>query len=201
MKLAFDLTAHCTFFCNLPERRHRKHCRYGIRTIPNHNNTLTYLTTIYLTSPYLSAISPLFKMPVLRRYCRVSKYTCDKPRPPTPPPPFSASHTHQTIHFTSLHFTWNITNAIQQKNKNRVLEVRIYLDNPAHLHTWLLSPRYNILPRIFQSIRPLVLPKLKEERERGSGGKGKNAKPVNDVVVEGLHSYLFPRNVWGLGEG
>ncbi|KAG0644634.1 hypothetical protein HOY80DRAFT_1013527 [Tuber brumale] len=79
-------------------------------------------------------------MPVLRRYCRVSKYT--------------------------------------------VLEVRIYLDNPAHLHTWLLSPRYSILPRIFQSIKPHVLPKLKEERERGSGGKGKSAKPVNDVVVE-----------------
>ncbi|CAZ79942.1 unnamed protein product [Tuber melanosporum] len=79
-------------------------------------------------------------MPVLRRYCRVSKYT--------------------------------------------VLEVRIYLDNPVHLHTWLLSPRYNVLPRIFQSIKPHVLPKLKEERERGSGGKGKSAKPVNDVVVE-----------------
>ncbi|RPB01717.1 hypothetical protein L873DRAFT_595957 [Choiromyces venosus 120613-1] len=79
-------------------------------------------------------------MPVLRRYCRVSKYT--------------------------------------------VLEVRIYLDNPADLNTWLLSPRYNILPRIFRSIKPHVLPKLKEERERNSGGKGKSAKPVNDVVVE-----------------
>ncbi|CUS09340.1 unnamed protein product [Tuber aestivum] len=79
-------------------------------------------------------------MPVLRRYCRVSKYT--------------------------------------------VLEVRIYLDNPADLHAWLLSPRYNILPRIFQSIKPHVFPKLREERERRSGGKGKSAKPVNDVVIE-----------------
>ncbi|PWW78501.1 hypothetical protein C7212DRAFT_357114 [Tuber magnatum] len=90
-------------------------------------------------------------MPVLRRYCRVSKYT--------------------------------------------VLEVRIYLDNPADLHTWLLSPRYNILPRIFQSIKPHVLPKLKEERERRSGGKGKSAKPVNDVVVEdGYEVSIFLTN-------
>jgi hypothetical protein len=66
----------------------------------------------------------------------------------------------------------------------RVLECRIYLDNPADLHAWLLLPRNNIIPRIFESIRPHVLPKLKEERER-SRAKGKS-KPVNDVVVEGL---------------
>lgn len=63
-----------------------------------------------------------------------------------------------------------------------VLEVRIYLDNPALATSWLLNPRFNILPKIITSIRPLVLPKLREEAER-KAKKGKK-KGVRDVVVE-----------------
>ena len=66
-----------------------------------------------------------------------------------------------------------------------VLEVRIYLDNPS-LQSWLLSPRTSILPRIISSIRPLVLPKLREEIDRSlfKKGKGKKGKGVRDVVIE-----------------
>ncbi|KAL7267157.1 hypothetical protein RUND412_010266 [Rhizina undulata] len=77
-------------------------------------------------------------MPILRRYCRVSKYT--------------------------------------------VLECRIYLDDPALLHSWFLNPRHRVLPRIFSAIKPLVLPKLIEERERGKA-KSKGGG-IKDAVVE-----------------
>lgn len=71
--------------------------------------------------------------------------------------------------------------------KYSVLEVRIYLENPT-AQTWLLNPRDPVLPRIVQAVRPLVLPKLREENERAKGkGKGKKQRAVKDVVVEGLH--------------
>ncbi|KAI9708965.1 MAG: hypothetical protein M1820_003659 [Bogoriella megaspora] len=67
--------------------------------------------------------------------------------------------------------------------KYSVLEVRIYLDNPALAQTWLLSSRDPVLPRVIESVRPWVLPKLREENERVKGkGKGKK-KGVKDVVV------------------
>ncbi|RDW75818.1 hypothetical protein BP5796_06639 [Coleophoma crateriformis] len=67
--------------------------------------------------------------------------------------------------------------------KYSVLECRIYLDNPALAESWLLNPRNPILPRVIESVRPLVLPKLREEnaRARNKGGKKKGVK---DVVVE-----------------
>ena len=84
-----------------------------------------------------------------------------------------------------------------------VLEVRIYLDNPLDLHRWLLSPRENVLQRVIEAVRPLVLPKLREENQRQGGGggggneagskggekgkgkgKGGKRKGVKDVVVE-----------------
>jgi hypothetical protein len=68
--------------------------------------------------------------------------------------------------------------------KYSVLECRIYLDNPALAESWLLNSRNPILPRVIESVRPLVLPKLREENER-SKGKGKKKKGVKDVVVEG----------------
>ncbi|KAI9793601.1 MAG: hypothetical protein M1835_007153 [Candelina submexicana] len=69
-----------------------------------------------------------------------------------------------------------------------VLECRIYLDNPALAKTWLLNPRDPILPRVIEAVRPLVLPKLREENERskGKGGKGRVKKGVKDIVVEGM---------------
>ncbi len=69
-----------------------------------------------------------------------------------------------------------------------VLEVRIYLDSPQLASSWLLHPSRPVLPRVIAAIRPLVLPKLREENERDrrkKGGKGKG-KMVRDVVVEGM---------------
>lgn len=67
-----------------------------------------------------------------------------------------------------------------------VLEVRIYLDTPQLAESWLLNPRLNILPQVIESVRPLVLPKLREEHTRASAkGKGKGRKKgVRDVVTE-----------------
>lgn len=66
--------------------------------------------------------------------------------------------------------------------KYSVLECRIYLDNPALAESWLLNSRNPILPRVIESVRPLVLPKLREENERSK--KGGKKKGVKDVVVE-----------------
>ena len=71
--------------------------------------------------------------------------------------------------------------------KYSVLECRIYLDNPALAQSWLLNPRNPILPRVIESVRPLVLPKLREERDR-SRKKGAKKKAIKDVVVEGGRS-------------
>ena len=68
-----------------------------------------------------------------------------------------------------------------------VLEVRIYLDNPADTSRWLLNPRESdpVLPRVIAAVKPLVVPKLKEEEERNRGrGKGKK-KGVRDIVQSG----------------
>ncbi|KAB2572296.1 hypothetical protein BFW01_g11016 [Lasiodiplodia theobromae] len=66
--------------------------------------------------------------------------------------------------------------------KHSALEVRIYLDNPAHAETWLLRRNDPALPRIIEAVRPLVLPKLWEEKER-SERRGKGKKGVKDVVA------------------
>lgn len=66
-----------------------------------------------------------------------------------------------------------------------VLEVRIYLDNPALAQSWLLNSRDPVLPKVIDSIRPLVLPKLREENENAKRKGGKKKKGVRDVVVEG----------------
>ncbi|CAN9176196.1 unnamed protein product [Alternaria alternata] len=70
--------------------------------------------------------------------------------------------------------------------KHSVLEVRIYLDRPADAEAWLLKRDDPALPRVIEAIRPLVLPKLREENERGRGrGSAKSKKKgVKDVVVE-----------------
>ncbi|KKZ67408.1 hypothetical protein EMCG_06936 [[Emmonsia] crescens] len=66
-------------------------------------------------------------------------------------------------------------------SKYSVLECRIYLDNPSDSR-WLLDTRDPALPRVFKSIRPLVLPKLREETERARAKK--KSKPVKDVLSE-----------------
>lgn len=76
-------------------------------------------------------------------------------------------------------------------SKYSVLETRIYLDNPALASSWLLSPRDPVLPRVMESVRPLVLPKLREEQDRERGRK-KKVRSIKDVVVEG-HLISIPR--------
>lgn len=80
--------------------------------------------------------------------------------------------------------------------KHSVLEVRIYLDRPADADAWLLKRDNPALPRIIQAVRPLVLPKLREENERGKGkGSAKSKKKgVKDVVVEGPYLALSIRS-------
>ncbi len=68
--------------------------------------------------------------------------------------------------------------------KYSVLECRIYLDNPALAQSWLLHPRDPVLPRVIESVRPLVLPKLREEKERAKK-KGTKKRGIKDVVTEG----------------
>ncbi|KAJ5684325.1 uncharacterized protein N7477_000670 [Penicillium maclennaniae] len=66
-------------------------------------------------------------------------------------------------------------------SKHSVLECRIYLDSPSD-NRWLLNHRDPMLPRVFEAIRPLVLPKLREENERLWARK--KSKPVKDVIAE-----------------
>lgn len=68
--------------------------------------------------------------------------------------------------------------------KYSVIEVRIYLDNPALAQSWLLHPRHNVLSRVIEAVRPLVLPKLREEKERARK-KSTKKKSIKDVVAEG----------------
>ncbi|MCJ1405292.1 hypothetical protein MMC11_008519 [Xylographa trunciseda] len=92
------------------------------------------------------------------------------------------------------------------------IEVRIYLDNPLDAARWLLSARDPSLPRVLAAVRPLVLPKLREETERARG-KGKK-KGVKDVVVRDdfdvsifltelstPHGILLRQKVFGGGKG
>ena len=69
--------------------------------------------------------------------------------------------------------------------KHSAIECRIYLENPALAESWLLHPRHNVLPRVIQSIQPLVLPKLREERERARKKSGAAKKSIKDLVVQG----------------
>lgn len=70
--------------------------------------------------------------------------------------------------------------------KYSVLECRIYVDNPALVQSWLLHPRDPVLPRVMESVRPLVLPKLMEERDRArrKGASKKNKGAIRDELVE-----------------
>ena len=67
-------------------------------------------------------------------------------------------------------------------SKYSVLECRIYLHNPADSR-WLLDPQDNVLSRVFERIRPHVLPKLREENERMRAKK--KSSPLKDVITEG----------------
>ena len=70
--------------------------------------------------------------------------------------------------------------------KYSVLECRIYPEYPHTSEAWLLGSNDPALPRVIEAVRPLVLPKLREENERAAKGKGKNKKNIKDVVVRGI---------------
>ncbi len=77
-------------------------------------------------------------------------------------------------------------------SKYSVLECRIYLDNPALAQSWLLHPRDPVLPRVIEAVRPLVLPKLEEEKERERNRrKGGKKRSIKDVVTEGRRDALL----------
>lgn len=61
------------------------------------------------------------------------------------------------------------------------------MDNPALAQSWLLNPRNPILPQVIEAIRPLVIPKLREEKER-SKKKSTKKKTIKDVIVKGKDS-------------
>ena len=73
-------------------------------------------------------------------------------------------------------------------SKTSVLECRIFLENPADGPRWLLSSEDPALPRVIEAIRPLVLPKLREENERAKA-KGKKKNRIKDVVTKGGESF------------
>ena len=94
--------------------------------------------------------------------------------------------------------------------KYSVLEVRIYPEKPSDA-PWLLSTRDPVLTRVIEEVRPLVLPKLREENEnaRKKGGK-KKKKGIRDVasqedfevvmfLTEGLtrHSLITKQKAFG----
>jgi hypothetical protein len=104
-----------------------------------------------------------------------------------------SSPTPPRFHFTSIKSHRPITRKMAplrrylRITKHSVLEVRIYLDRPADADAWLLKREDPALPRVIQAVRPHVLPKLREENERGKGKGGAKArkKGVKDLVVEG----------------
>ncbi|KAK6521275.1 hypothetical protein TWF506_001499 [Arthrobotrys conoides] len=63
------------------------------------------------------------------------------------------------------------------------LQTQIFLEDPSLLHTWLIHPTNPALPRIIDSLKGLILPKLREERERERAGVvTKKQQAVKDVV-------------------
>jgi hypothetical protein len=78
-------------------------------------------------------------------------------------------------------------------SKHSVLQCRIFLENPADESRWLLKEGDPALPRVFEAVKPYVLPKLREENERARG-KGKKKKSVKDVVKQGLEIYSSVEN-------
>ena len=74
-------------------------------------------------------------------------------------------------------------------------------DRPSDAEAWLLRHENPALPQVIQAVRPLVLPKLREENERANGrAKGKaKRKGVKDVVIEGKSSNMILRQIAAYG--
>jgi hypothetical protein len=68
--------------------------------------------------------------------------------------------------------------------KYSVLEVRIYLEKPSD-SAWLMSSREPVLASIIEAVRPLVLPKLREENENAKKKSSKKQRGIKDVVSRG----------------
>ncbi|KAL5611766.1 hypothetical protein BROUX41_000659 [Berkeleyomyces rouxiae] len=71
-----------------------------------------------------------------------------------------------------------------QISKYHILECHIYTDPPALQHSWLLNPRKPLLDRIFEHIKPTVIPKVRQARENDHWGKKKKpAQKKPDIMV------------------
>lgn len=85
--------------------------------------------------------------------------------------------------------------------QHSVLECRIYTDNPADAQRWLLNERAPVLPRVIEAVRPLVLPKLKEENARAKAAKGgKKKKVVKNQVERGMYVVGLGLSATGLAD-
>lgn len=75
--------------------------------------------------------------------------------------------------------------------KHWVIEVRIYSEPPSIADSWLLRRADPAITRVMQAVRPMVMPKLREERERAAK-KGKAArKVVKETIVGGENAKFF----------
>ncbi|MDI1490897.1 MAG: hypothetical protein OHK93_002102 [Ramalina farinacea] len=94
--------------------------------------------------------------------------------------------------------------------RSSVLELRIYMDSPSDIPRWLIRPSPTTtsssstpLQRILTAIRPLVLPKLREENERAKGSKSKKKKGATKDMVVGddfeVSVFLTERGAGGGG--
>lgn len=82
-----------------------------------------------------------------------------------------------------------------------VIEVRIYSEPPSIADSWLLKRADPALPRIMAAVKPHVMPKLREERER-AGKKGKaGKKAVKDTVAGGTFCRFDACGCRGVWEG
>lgn len=70
-----------------------------------------------------------------------------------------------------------------QISKHYFLEVRLHLEDP-YSQSWLLNPRNDVLTRIIDTIKPLVIRQLRDDRERARG-KSKKRKGIKDVAYGG----------------
>ena len=65
--------------------------------------------------------------------------------------------------------------------RHSVLETRIYFEDPTLALPFIRQPNHPLLAQLLKAVQPLILPKLREERDRRAKGKGKK-KGVKDVV-------------------
>jgi hypothetical protein len=69
-------------------------------------------------------------------------------------------------------------------SKFNVLECRNIIQNPELAETWLLHPRDPVLPKVLESVRPLIKDKLEEEEQKAKAKSKKSKKATKDLIIE-----------------